>query len=143
MAGEEKSSAAGAAHTGTGGRVRALAHTYDDFAARPRYSSTTVNEGRGDKTRLRKIAVRQSGGFKLIYDAESGASELYDLRADPAESRNLAGSGRPEEQQLMSLAKRHEPGPLKGLDPSAPPRKDDEALTPEIREELKSLGYIH
>ena len=109
---------------------------------RPRFASVALGEDQNEITRLRKIAVQDSRRVKLIHDIESGRSELFDLAVDPEETRDLAGSGRPEEPYLRELAARHDPGLLRGLDPNAPPRPESESLTPAIREELRSLGYV-
>jgi arylsulfatase A-like enzyme/HEAT repeat protein len=50
----------------------------------------------GDRVRA---VVR--GPWKLILDLGSGSRELYDLSRDPREQENLAGSGRPVEEELV------------------------------------------
>jgi arylsulfatase A-like enzyme/tetratricopeptide (TPR) repeat protein len=59
-------------------------------------------------------------------------AELYDLAADPKETRNLVPS-RPERGQVMMNA-------LKGFDVAPPGRP--QAETPDTIERLRSLGYI-
>ena len=59
-------------------------------------------------------------------------AELYDLAADPKETRNLVAS-QPDRGQVMMNA-------LKGFDVAAPGRP--QAETPDTIERLRSLGYI-
>jgi hypothetical protein len=76
--------------------------------------------------RLRSIIV---GTEKLILD-DAGLTELYDLGADPLESRNLA-LDRPAvvdslRRRLLEVTERHGP---------PPPRAHDD-------EDLRALGYV-
>ena len=59
--------------------------------------------------------------------------ELFDLGSDPAEARNLAAS-RPGELEAM----RARLAPLRGADRGPAPRRE----TADVRERLKSLGYV-
>ena len=66
-----------------------------------------------------------------------GNAELYDLASDPAERRNLFGTGHPAEAELRPIVPdvaegREEPGA--GNDPKT--------LDPETREALEALGYL-
>jgi arylsulfatase len=78
------------------------------------------------------------GRFKLIHSIGSGRDELYDLEADPGETRDLAGERRVHvdyyrqalHRWLMSVA----PGR-----PAGAPR----ALSPEELESLRALGYVN
>lgn len=64
-----------------------------------------------------------------------GAEELYDLDADPGETRNVAAENREVVRRLRSaLRERLDELPLKVLEPGT--------LTPEVREELQALGYL-
>jgi arylsulfatase A-like enzyme len=73
--------------------------------------------------------------WKLVVDAEGGAPELYDLAADPGETRDL-GAAEPERaaQLLARLRER--------LPPGAPARAREVELDPELRRELRALGYV-
>jgi arylsulfatase A-like enzyme len=77
--------------------------------------------------------------YKLIVDDEKGASELYDLSADQAESRDLA-SADPERaaamrRRLDTLARHLADAAL------APPDPIDSTIAKETREQLEALGY--
>jgi len=77
-----------------------------------------------------------SGGRKLLVLPERRL-ELYDLRADPAETRDLAADGceGPCRKMLADLRAWE-----KGLE--LPPHVTDEELTDEDRAELEALGYL-
>lgn len=62
---------------------------------------------------------------------------LYDLEADPAEQRNLAGSGLPEEARLEEALSRFL-ADKRALPPAV--RLD---VAPEEIERLRALGYVH
>ncbi|HEY2387158.1 MAG TPA: sulfatase [Candidatus Binatia bacterium] len=83
-----------------------------------------------DQTR-RKRMVRV-GPLKLIRD-EAGGDELYDLRDDPGERRNLAAE-RPREVAELAAAMA---SMLAGAAPAAPPTLDDDT-----RARLRALGYL-
>jgi hypothetical protein len=92
---------------------------YDD-SPRAGESLFAVNDGR-----WKLIAAREGGASKRI--------ELFDLGADPAESRNLA-EARPDQaerlrRRLESLAVFPVEGP-------------QEPLPEEVRRRLESLGYL-
>ena len=74
------------------------------------------------------LAVRD-GRYKLI---EAPRPELYDLRDDPGETRNLAGR---LPQQVERLRRALEP--FRGADAPAPSAMDEETLR-----SLQALGYI-
>jgi arylsulfatase len=61
---------------------------------------------------------------------------LYDLKADPGETRNLAGQGLPAEQQLADLLRRWLAD--RRNSPQARPREQ----TDEEKARLKALGYL-
>ena len=62
--------------------------------------------------------------------------ELYDLRQDPGETRNLWGTGHPLEKPLRTLLEQE-----LARDPDLGETGDEE-LDPEEIEELRSLGYL-
>jgi hypothetical protein len=75
----------------------------------------------------------ERGGEKLVGSAYGDTVELYDLAADPAERRNLAGR-RPGRAAALAAALDDAvafwvaPGPL--------------ALSEETREQMRALGYL-
>jgi arylsulfatase A-like enzyme len=76
----------------------------------------------------------RNGRFKLIADLESGTRELYDLRSDPREGRNLRDE-RPEVlAELERLLQAHEAGRRDA--PTAPPAREADL------EKLRALGYV-
>jgi len=85
--------------------------------------------------------LRTTDDLKLLVDAASGASELYDLARDPAERRPLpAGSiawGRTNEALSAALANAARVRAL--LDLRAP---EAAAAPPEVLERLRELGYL-
>jgi arylsulfatase A-like enzyme len=60
---------------------------------------------------------------------------LYDLKADPGETRNLAGQGLAEEKRLSDLLRRWQQD--RRTAPEARPREQ----TDEEKARLKALGY--
>jgi arylsulfatase A-like enzyme/Tfp pilus assembly protein PilF len=69
------------------------------------------------------------GGVKVI---RAGETEVYDLVADPAEARDLAGRASPSRAAREALLAYPLPAPPRG----------DEQLPAETRERLASLGYV-
>lgn len=100
---------------------------------------------------MRRLRAMQDGRHKLIW-ASAGASELYDLAGDPAESADLLAA-RPDHPGAAALLRN-----LNGLvqdhtgdtplDPPPPPGWKMPGLEarlkgdPELLEQLRSLGYI-
>jgi arylsulfatase A-like enzyme len=77
-----------------------------------------------------------SEGFKIIRHDHSGAVEIYDLRADPGEQRNLA-SLRPElRARLEPQLDRHIEMSREGAMPAASRSHSASEI-----EELRALGY--
>jgi arylsulfatase A-like enzyme len=79
-----------------------------------------------------------SHGNAVIADGSS----LYDVRADPQETRNLSGKGLPAEREMAGLldswlAQRRPRGDAPG-DIARP-----QALSDEDAARLRSLGYVH
>jgi arylsulfatase len=90
-------------------------------------------------------AALRKGDHKLIASCLTGAKELFDLRADPAERANLLRS-----QRALALALDRELWTLlgvsgcAGLKPLAAPAAPAKAapLSDEERERLEALGYL-
>jgi len=84
----------------------------------------------------RLISVRK-GDWKLIYNVEKNTYQLYNLKEDPKEVRNLAGEEKKKFKELRKfinkyLTRRKKYG-YKGK---------EKELEEEIKEKLKGLGYL-
>jgi arylsulfatase A-like enzyme len=88
-----------------------------------------------EKRSHRKALVGQR--FKLIRDDESGAVELYDLLADPQESRNVAAEHSSIALDFIEVIDRLVPE-LRSVAESP----GEKHLTPEQIEQLRALGYV-
>jgi arylsulfatase A-like enzyme len=83
----------------------------------------------------RLFAVR-SGQWKYIEGPDSGVRELYDLDVDPGETENLASKNRSTVEMLSGyLADWRREYATTG-------DEDDPAISPEVKEGLKALGYV-
>jgi arylsulfatase A-like enzyme len=74
------------------------------------------------------------GHLKLIVDSRTGARHLYDLAADPGETRDLAAERAADVAELSEQ-----------LEELSRPRREPTLLpepTPEMQEHLRALGYI-
>lgn len=80
------------------------------------------------------VSVR-TNGWKLIYDKNNSQYELYDLKNDPRESRNLALEEKNKFEYLKQKLREY----------MRRPQPKDKTITPALsrneREMLKSLGY--
>jgi len=109
-------------------------------AARPGgrevFAEVDYEEALNDKKRAFKKAVID-GDWKLIQDDLTRTVELYDLKSDAAERRDLSSS-RPEVvQRLVGTLERHL---ARGSAPEADPRRP--TLSPAEIEQLRILGYM-
>jgi arylsulfatase A-like enzyme len=76
--------------------------------------------------------------FKYILDFQSGAEELYDLRADPEETRNVAEANPDRVRAFKSEAlsfRAHESARRGGVVEGA-------EIDEELKEQLRALGYL-
>jgi arylsulfatase A-like enzyme len=87
----------------------------------------------GHVVKGRQFALR-AGRWKYIESAEEGTFELYDLQADPGESRNVLPSAPPEAAVL--------PRRLAHWVTSAPVLPAGPAVGEEEARRLRSLGYV-
>jgi len=84
--------------------------------------------------RPRRFALRTSD-WKLVHNPDDGEQELFDLRADPGETRDLSGEYPDRVRDLLA-----EIDFIVSGDQAEEPDVQD--LDPETREHLKALGYI-
>jgi arylsulfatase A-like enzyme len=92
------------------------------------------NDGARDKD-LFAVTTKE---FKYILDFQSGAEELYDLRADPEETRNVADANPGLAREFKSKALRFraiETARRQGVVPGV-------EIDEELREQLRALGYL-
>ena len=75
--------------------------------------------------------------FKLIRDARSGEVEIYDLRADPGERRNLAPERADLARRLLPMLKQQ----LR-LARERPAEEEVPQLSERDVEVLRTLGYL-
>lgn len=85
---------AGASSAESGGRSLVPALQGQDLPEQPVYSESLY------RCYYEWKALRV-GDFKLIYDVDQDGVELYDLRSDPGEQRNLLESEPPRVQEMM------------------------------------------
>lgn len=83
-----------------------------------------------------QLRALQSDGLKYI---EAPRPELYDIRADPHETKNLAvgkqASSHEMRERLQALMRRYTPASLQRA-------KETEASDPAMADQLRSLGYV-
>ncbi|MCK4414009.1 MAG: sulfatase-like hydrolase/transferase [Candidatus Eisenbacteria sp.] len=105
-----------------GDRSYALAENYVHWARHPKFH--------------RELVAVEAGGIKYI-QSTSGEEELYDLRVDPHETRNLI-TVRPEvAARLRALIE-----PRREALSRQPPVREAQPEDDALREKLRSLGYL-
>ena len=77
-------------------------------------------------------------GLKLIVTEPAGTGELYDLRADPGETQDLAAARPADVARLAALLAAQ--AAATGGGPRAPARSLE--ASPELLEQLEGLGYV-
>jgi arylsulfatase A-like enzyme len=100
------------------------------FAVRPAVVQTRRG-ARGDH-RPRHLLALRTAGWKLVWEKPGGATELYDLAADPGERENLDAARPAERSALLAQLQTWSA-------PAAPPADDP---GPDLREALRALGYV-
>ena len=83
---------------------------------------------------IARIVGARTPEAKFLRWLDRDSTELFDLAADPGETRNLAGSGTALESELAGMLSLWEQA--MGGAPQL------QALDDETRERLRSLGYI-
>jgi arylsulfatase A-like enzyme len=109
---------------------RSLLPVISGAAGRPAVLSRTV----WDRPRY---ALRHDR-FKLFYDTRTGETRLYDLEADPTESRDLAS----EEPLRTSFYRQALHDWARRLGERGPARGDNVTLSADQCENLRALGYL-
>lgn len=144
----------------TGRRIEGLVQSVDLFPTLlksaglqvpPQQDGTDLRELTGDGKRGRRaVFAEHAGKLGLMvrtpehkYILSQGNARffpdgafLYDLKADPEETRNLVGQGLPAEQQLADLLRRWLADRRNG--PQARPREQSD----EEKARLRALGYL-
>jgi len=98
---------------------------------------------------LRRLRSIHRDGRKLVWSSD-GRRELYDLRADPGERRDLLAAGDPGAAAARDLEARLDAALERFAEPwaTAPPQPDRQLdslaarLDPETAERLRRLGYL-
>jgi arylsulfatase A-like enzyme len=86
---------------------------------------------------IRKARCVREGSFKFIQVPYLGTEEMYDLAADPTETRDLLAAPSPADAVLLREALQE------WADSAAPlPSHFDSSLREETIERLRSLGYV-
>jgi arylsulfatase A-like enzyme len=89
----------------------------------------------------RPVYALRDAQHKLVYDSRTGEGKLFDLTADPGETRDLARERPLRADWYRQALQQWLAGLAEGSAPAAPGAAD--RPTPEQCENLKSLGYTH
>ncbi len=94
--------------------------------------------GRNGAARDRDLIAVTTSEFKYILDFEGGAEELYELRVDPAETRNLAAQNPTLLKDFKDKVLSFRAAQIGKRIEAVPGAEIDE----ELEEQLRALGYI-
>jgi len=104
---------------------------------RPVFGEALVSRGHRPRNFGTFVAVR-TGGWKLIYNRRSRSGELYNLKEDPGEARNLVDREPERARDLLRLIAAHDRENAK----RSHRIRGTEELPEDVVEGLKSLGYV-
>ena len=104
---------------------------------RPVFGEAVVSRGHRPRNFGPFVAVR-AGGWKLIYNRRSRSGELYNLKEDPAEARNLVDREPGRARDLLRKIAEHDRENAK----RSHRIRGTEELPEDVVEGLKSLGYV-
>lgn len=104
---------------------------------RPVFGEALVSRGHRPRSFGPFVAVR-AGGWKLIYNRRSRSGELYHLKEDPAEARNLVDREPERARDLLRLIAEHDRENAQRSHRAA----GQEPLPEDVLEGLRALGYV-
>ncbi|MFL6203564.1 MAG: sulfatase [Thermoanaerobaculia bacterium] len=104
---------------------------------RPVFGEALVSRGHRPRNFGTFVAVR-TGGWKLIYNRRSRSGELYNLKEDPGETRNLVDREPERARDLLGRIAAHDRENAK----RSHRIRGTEELPEDVVEGLKSLGYV-
>ncbi|UCG51571.1 MAG: sulfatase [Candidatus Latescibacterota bacterium] len=102
------------------------------------YKLITPNQRTSFRSRKERIRYRLGRIKQRFTGSERRALELYDLRADPGEKRNLAKERRAVAECLLSLIRDYHAGRGPAIEAARDLTKEEEDR---IKKELEGLGY--
>ena len=106
-----------------------------ELPARPAFSATTkMQKDRSQGEKSEALGVFAGRHKLLLFQEEGLGPELYDLKTDPGEARNLRGN--PPQKQLMGLARQWFEDTPEGT------AVRNAGLDAETQAELRALGYL-
>ncbi len=112
------------------------------FPTRPVYASTVgVANGLDDYEPLKPMGSLIEHPYKVIHDKVNGRVELYDLAADPGETRDIVVDHPVMAQRLLQALFLQEQANWR-LNAGAEASDPDAEIDPELRSQLCALGYV-
>ena len=103
-----------------------------------RYNTSRIIYGElREPKRGRHVVYVKEGNWKLIFNVWKGDGELYNLRNDPGETRDIKGEEKEVFSRLVKRAREYLSREKKSI-----PGGNKSRLKEEIRRRLKGLGYL-